>query len=102
MEIGFDFKIDKVEIYKVSDTAAPILSWYSVDTSDWTWQNAPLPVPKFLLPKNSATVDSLPVLLKWNKPIGSKSYAIQISSDSLFQSIISQHSSKVLASKSID
>ena len=101
VDYKFDFKIDKVEIYKVRDTTTYVLSCYTVDTSGWAWQNAPLPVPNLILPKNGATVVSLPVLLKWEKPVGSMSFAVQVSSDSLFQSTISQHSSKILASKSV-
>jgi hypothetical protein len=102
VDYKFDFKIDKISIYKVRDTATSVLAFYSVDTSDWTWQNAPLPIPTLVMPENGAIIDSLPVKLKWSKPIGSKSYAVQVSADSLFQSIISQDTAKKWASKSIN
>jgi len=97
----FDFKIDKVAIYKVRDTATSELACYSVDTSDWTWQKAPLIIPTLLTPENGAIIDSLPVILQWKKPIDVSSCAVQVSSDSLFQTIISQDTSKIWASKSI-
>jgi hypothetical protein len=59
----FDFKIDKIAIYKVQDTTTSELAFYSVDTSDWTWQKAPLPIPTLLMPENGAIFDSLPVKL---------------------------------------
>jgi hypothetical protein len=101
VDYKFDFKIDKISIYKVRDTVASELAFYSVDTSDWTWQKAPLPIPTLLMPENGAIIDSLPVILKWNKPIDASSYAVQVSADSLFQSIISQDTSKIWASKSV-
>jgi hypothetical protein len=102
IDYKFDFKIDKIAIYKVRDTATSVLAFYSVDTSDWTWQNAPLPIPSLLMPGNGAIIDSLPVILQWNKPIDARSYAIQVSADSLFKSIINQDSAKIWASKSVD
>jgi hypothetical protein len=77
------------------------LAFYAVDTSDWTWQYAPLSIPKLLLPENGAIMDSLPVNLKWKKPIKAKSYAVQVSADSLFQSIISQDTAMIWPSKSV-
>ena len=95
----FDFKIDKISIYKVRDTTASKLMFYSVDTSDWTWQNGSLPVPDLLMPANGASVDSLPVNLKWSKPIDARYFAVQVSADSLFQSIVSQDSVEFRTSK---
>ena len=99
VDYKFDFKIDKISIYKVRDTVASELAFYSVDTSDWAWQKAPLPIPTLLMPENGAIIDSLQVNLKWNKPIDARSYAVQVSADSLFQSIISQDTAKKWASK---
>jgi hypothetical protein len=101
VDYKFDFKIDKIAIYKVRDTATSDLAFFSFDTSDWKWQKAPLPVPNLLLPENGAIINSLPVNLTWTKPVDTRSFAIQISSDSRFQSIISQDSAKIWASKSI-
>ena len=101
VDYKFDFKIDKISIYKVRDTVASELAFSSVDTSDWTWQKAPLSTPTVLRPENGATIDSLPVKLQWNKPIGARSYAVQVSADSLFRSIICQDTAKIWASKSV-
>jgi hypothetical protein len=101
VDYKFDFKIDKIAIYKVRDTATSELAFYSDDTSDWTWQKAPLPIPTLLMPVNGAIIDSLPVKLQWNKPIDASSCVVQVSADSLFQSIISQDTSKIWASKSV-
>jgi hypothetical protein len=101
LDYKFDFKIDKVAIFKVHDTATSELAFYSVDTSNWTWQKAPLPTPTLLIPENCAIVDSLPVNLQWHKPIDATSCAVQVSTDSLFQSIISQDTAKIWAFKSV-
>jgi hypothetical protein len=101
VDYKFDFKIDKIAIYKVHDTAASELAFYAIDTSDWTWQKAPSPIPNLLLPGNGEIFDSLPVILRWNKPIGVSSIVVQVSADSLFQSIISQDTAKIWASKSV-
>jgi hypothetical protein len=98
----FDFKIDKIAIYKVRDTAASELTFYSVDTSDWKWQKAALPIPTLLMPKNGAIIDSFPLTLKWYKPIDARSCVVQISADSLFQSIVSQDTSKIVASEYVN
>lgn len=101
VDYKFDFKIDKIAIYKVRDTVTSELVLSSVDTTDWKWQKAPLPIPILLMPENGAIIDSLPVKLQWNKPIDASSCAVQVSADSLFQSIISQDTSKIWASKSV-
>jgi hypothetical protein len=97
----FDFKIDKMEIYKVRDTVAPELVFYSVDTSDWAWKKAPLPVPNLVKPENGAIIDSLPVKLQWSKQIGVKFFTLQIAADSLFQSIIRQDTLRIWPLKSV-
>jgi hypothetical protein len=101
IDYKFDFKIDKISIYKVRDTVASELAFYSIDTSDWAWQRSPLSIPTLLIPGNGAIVDSLPVILRWRKPIGASSCVVQVSADSLFQSMISQDTTKILASKSV-
>jgi len=99
VDYKFDFKIDRIAIYRVRDTTTSELAFYSVDTTNWAWQSAPLSKPNLLVPENGAILDSLPVRLRWNKPMGAKTCAVQVSADSLFQSIISQDTAKRWASK---
>lgn len=101
VEYKFDFKIDNIAIYKVRDTVIKDLVFYAFDTTDWAWQKAPLSIPTLILPGNGAIVDSFPVHLKWSKPIGARSFAVQVSADSAFQSIILQDSLKLLPTKFI-
>ena len=101
VDYKFDFRIDRIAIYRVRDTTTSELAFYAVDTTNWAWQSAPLSMPNLLVPENGAILDSLPVKLQWNKPIGAKTCAVQVSADSLFQSIISQDTAKIWASESV-
>lgn len=97
----FDFKIDKISIYKARDTANLELLFDTHDSSDWKWVKAPLSVPVLKEPLKGATIDSLSVNLRWNKPIGAISYSVQVSTDSLFHSFVSVDTGKIWSSKTV-
>jgi len=99
VDYKFDFKIDKIAIYKAHDTATHEMIYSTNDSSDWNWQKSPLTVPVLSEPLNGATIDSLPVNLRWKKPIGATSFSVQVSVDSLFHSFVSVDTAKILSSK---
>ena len=102
VDYKFDFKIDKIAIYKSHDTATHVLLFTTNDSSDWKWQKSPLPVPVLSAPLNGAIIDSLPVNLQWNKPIDATSFSVQVSADSLFHFFVSVDTAKIWPSKTLN